>query len=126
MEEESRKIGWEEDDVISFSNKHLIKLSEMLETTKEAINYQNWGQNIRNKIGNRLNVNNNSNIPQGSTSNPNSKWFEDGVDCQIMRAHDAKGWRKGKIRVKLNIEIELWEDNEESQSPLDNFRENQS
>ena len=56
---------------------------------------------------------------------PNSKWFEDGVDCQIMRAHDAKGWRQGKIRVKLNIEIELWEDNEESQSPLDNFRDNQ-
>ena len=40
-----------------------------------------------------------------------------------MRAYDAKGWRKGKIRIQLNIEFELWEETEESDSPLDNFRE---
>lgn len=40
-----------------------------------------------------------------------------------MRAYDAKGWRTGEIRVKLNIRFELWEETEES--PLDNFRNEQ-
>ncbi|MFP4134384.1 MAG: KGK domain-containing protein, partial [Halothece sp.] len=33
------------------------------------------------------------------------QWLEEGVDCEIMGAYDAKAWRTGKIRVKLNINI---------------------
>lgn len=31
-------------------------------------------------------------------------WFEQGIDCEILKP-DAKGWRKGKIRIKVSVEF---------------------
>lgn len=62
-------------------------------------------------------------------------WFNQGVDCEILRP-DAKGWRKGKIRIRIAVEFcpdELEEVaegvdllNEQSESPLDDIRQMQS
>ncbi|QDZ39435.1 hypothetical protein FRE64_05555 [Euhalothece natronophila Z-M001] len=125
MEEQYRKIEWQEDDVIGFYDDQVRKADSTLESLKESIQYNNWGQNLNDKFSHNLRLNNIKIIP-GDSLNRFSQWFEEGVDCEIMRAYDTKGWRRGKIRVKLNIEFELWEETEEADSPLDNFRNGES
>ncbi len=63
------------------------------------------------------------------------KWFDDGVDCEILKL-GAAGWQKGKIKIKLNVSLEFCPDeleveknqtsNEqgisELKSPLDDIR----
>lgn len=31
-------------------------------------------------------------------------WFNQGIDCEILKP-DARGWRKGKIRIKVTVEF---------------------
>lgn len=121
MEKQSKKIEWNEDDVIAFSNDYVRKVSLVLKQLKESIQYNQWGQNLNNQFSSKLNLSGIKIVPK----NNYQQWFEEGIECQIMRASDTKGWRKGKIRVKLNIEFELLEETEESDSPLDHFRNEQ-
>ncbi|GET42165.1 KGK domain-containing protein [Microseira wollei] len=32
------------------------------------------------------------------------KWFDDGLDCEILRP-GAKGWQKGRVRIKVTLEF---------------------
>lgn len=124
MEEEYRKIEWEKDDVIAFLGTEIKQAGLTVEKLNQSIRYDRWGQDLTNSFAQQIKINNNT-IITGNNPQHHSKWFDEGIDCKIMRAYDTKGWRKGKIRVKLNIEFELWEEREnESESPLDNFREN--
>lgn len=57
------------------------------------------------------------------------KWFGEGVDCELLKL-GAKGWQKGKLRVKLTVEfcpeqpeIEESQTNNQSESPLDDIRQ---
>ena len=122
MEEQYKKVEWGEEDVIAFRGDQLKKSKLILESLKHSIRYDSWGKELTQTFSTKLNINS-KNVIFGNNSEPFSKWFEDGVDCKIMRAYDSKGWRKGKIRVKLTVEFELWEETDESDSPLDNFRE---
>ena len=122
MKEQYKKVGWGDDDVISFLDNQIRKTSFVLEKLKNSVKYSNWGRDLNNAFGSNLNVNS-QHLIQGNNNDRFSQWFEEGIDCKIMRVNDTKGWRKGKIRVKLTIEFELWEETEESDSPLDNFRE---
>ncbi len=122
MEEQYKKIEWSEEDVIAFPEDQVRKAGLAFNKLKESVKYDRWGQNLHQNFSINLNINSSKIIP---SNHPERfyQWFEDGVDCQIMRAYDSKGWRKGKIRVKLTVEFELWEETDESDSPLDNFRE---
>lgn len=120
MEEQLKRLEWSNEDIIAFSELDLIKSSEMFKTVYESIDYLNWGHRLNQKLGSKLKISKDTTIPQGSET---IFWFKDGVDCKILRLYDSQGWRNGKIRVKLNIELELWEEINESDSPLDNFRE---
>ncbi|MFB6276775.1 MAG: KGK domain-containing protein [Halothece sp.] len=124
-QEQYRKIEWEEDDVIAFSQADIKNAGFILESLEESIQYDRWGQNLTQNLSSNLNIDGRK-IVQGNNSDRFVQWFDEGIDCKIMRAYDAKGWRNGKIRLKLNIEFELWEEREdESESPLDHFRDNQ-
>jgi len=53
-------------------------------------------------------------------------WFEEGVDCKILKAGDS-GWRQGKL--KINVTVEFIPDEPEKpdyQSPLDEIRNHPS
>jgi hypothetical protein len=53
-------------------------------------------------------------------------WFEEGVDCKILKAGDS-GWRQGKL--KINVTVEFIPDEPEIpeyQSPLDEIRNHPS
>jgi hypothetical protein len=30
-------------------------------------------------------------------------WIEDGVECQFLKAQEGGGWKKGKIRLRVEI-----------------------
>lgn len=49
-------------------------------------------------------------------------WFSEGIDCEIFQL-GAKGWKKGKVRIRLSVEF-LSDEPEPSQfeSPLDDIR----
>ena len=53
-------------------------------------------------------------------------WFDDGVDCKILKAGD-NGWKKGKLKVKVSVEF-IPDEPEipEYKSPLDEIRNHPS
>lgn len=53
----------------------------------------------------------------------NSLWVTEGVDCELLQL-GAKNWRKGKIRIKVELEFCPDESEEiQSESPLDELRQ---
>lgn len=126
MEEKYKPIKWTNDDVIAFSEEKSIKASALLKVIQSAISKTNFGSALTSAIGDVFNLRNDSvTFPNGTSNNPYSKWFEEGLECEVMSADDAKSWRKRKIKIKLNFTFELWEETEEPDSPLDNFRESE-
>jgi hypothetical protein len=59
-----------------------------------------------------------------------SNWFSQGVPCEVLRL-DAKGWRKGKVRLAIEFlpdepeveEIPATNEIEQPESPLDDLRQ---
>lgn len=52
----------------------------------------------------------------------NWKWFTEGKNCEILKI-GAKGWQKGKIRLRVILEFEPEEpETNEPESPLDDLR----
>ena len=59
-----------------------------------------------------------------------ANWFSQGVPCEVLRL-DAKGWRKGKVRLAIEFlpdELEVEEtpetnEIEQPESPLDDLRQ---
>jgi hypothetical protein len=57
-------------------------------------------------------------------------WFSQGVPCEVLRL-DAKGWRKGKVRLAIEFlpdepeveEIPATNEIEQPESPLDDLRQ---
>lgn len=49
-------------------------------------------------------------------------WFTDGISCEILQI-GAKGWKKGKIKIKVSVEFCPDEPEiSEPESPLDEMR----
>jgi hypothetical protein len=59
-----------------------------------------------------------------------ANWFSQGVPCEVLRL-DAKGWRKGKVRLAIEFlpdepeveEIPATNEIEQPESPLDDLRQ---
>lgn len=60
----------------------------------------------------------------------NDQWFRDGIDCEVLKI-GAKGWQKGKVKIKLQVSLEFYPDepeieeiavSNETESPLDDIR----
>ncbi len=53
----------------------------------------------------------------------NHIWFSEGKDCEILRI-GAKGWEKGKLKIKVTLEFEPDEPEiKQPESPLDDLRQ---
>ncbi|MEG3911283.1 KGK domain-containing protein [Microcoleus sp. w1-18aA5] len=121
------------EDALSFGNA-MLKVEKLKETVNRA-----WPEYV---LGERLSETlrqQNLNIDIGLTTNQlrtaYENWFGEGIDCEILRV-GAQGWKKGKIKIKLNVTIEFCPDepdveetpeNNESEtskpeSPLDDLR----
>ena len=121
------------DDALSFGDA-MLKVEKLKETVNKVLPEYGLGQTLdaclmRQKLY----------IDPGKTTDQKcylyEKWFDEGIDCEILRV-GAQGWKKGKIKLKLNVTIEFCPDepeveetpeNNESEtsqpeSPLDDLR----
>ena len=80
-----------EDTVLSFSNS-MFKIREFITATEQA--FQAYGFNeLRNSLSSQRG------IPGTS-----EQWYRQGVDCELLKP-GTEGWKKGKIRIKISLEL---------------------
>ncbi len=119
------------DDVLSFDNA-MLKVEKLRETLNGVM--PELGQTLNNSL-----IEKNLEIPISYDLNLKRRlyenWFGKGIDCELLSV-GAQGWKKGKMRIKLNVTIEFCPDepevkeipeNNESEtsqpeSPLDDLR----
>ncbi len=116
-------------DALSFGNA-MLKVEKLKETVNQVLPENGLGQTLNSLLGQQK-----LNIDVGLQRNAYGKWFGEGIECEILRV-GAHGWKKGKIKLKLNVTIEFCPDepevedtpkNNQSQtskpeSPLDDLR----
>ncbi|MEG4960794.1 MULTISPECIES: KGK domain-containing protein [unclassified Microcoleus] len=119
------------DDVLSFGNA-MLKVQRLKETLNGVL--PALGQTLTNSLmEQKLDI-----VIEYSDNQRrflHENWFGKGIDCEILRV-GAQGWKKGKMKLKLNVTIEFCPDepdveetpeNNESEtskpeSPLDDLR----
>lgn len=112
MENNLPIIGFEGEDVIAFG-KQMYKVEHIASALTRQI-----GGSIANSINAVINKSDGITIPQQA--------FTGGYACEVLGAH-SKGWKKGKFKVKLEIEfvpdqLEEIGNDEPSKSDLDALR----
>ena len=115
------------DDDVCNSNNEIFKVGKLREALKEAFN-----NNLQTALNDVLK----SKGFQFSRKFYNSirwcisekGWLDDGMDCEILKI-GAKGWQKGKIRIRVSVEfipdepeIEQTPEITQPESPLDDIR----
>jgi hypothetical protein len=108
------------DTVFSFSCS-MFKMSEFITAVKQALQAVGLDQ-LRNKLNQR-----------GGIPGTIDQWYIQGVDCEFLKPGN-KVWKKGKIRIKISLELcpdepeveETPESNNpditQPESPLDDIR----
>ncbi|MEG4007596.1 KGK domain-containing protein [Microcoleus sp. Pol11C1] len=121
------------EDALSFGNA-MLKVEKLKETVNRVLPEYGLGETLNKSLIEQqltIEVNFDNNRKRFSYD----KWFGQGIDCEILRV-GAQGWKKGKIKLKLNVTIEFCPDepeveetpeNNESEtskpeSPLDDLR----
>ncbi|MEG4573806.1 KGK domain-containing protein [Microcoleus sp. N3A4] len=114
------------DDALSFDNA-MLKVGKLKETVNQVLPENGLGQTLNQLLSQQqLHIH---------VRNAYQKWFGEGIDCEILKV-GAQGWKKGKMKLKLNVTIEFCPDepeveetpeNNESEtsqpeSPLDDLR----
>ncbi|MEG4119649.1 MULTISPECIES: KGK domain-containing protein [unclassified Microcoleus] len=119
------------DDVFSFESK-IFKVGRLREVMRSSVvpQLESALQELCKTPG--LQINTSKYNPQ-SRSSWQQQWFRDGIDCEALKI-GAKGWQKGKVRIRVTIEFcpdepefeETPENNESEtskpESPLDDLR----
>jgi hypothetical protein len=131
MEEKFSLQNCDEDDVLSFGD-DTFKVSKFKRAVKRAFGHD-LGIQFYNQLSSYHGIKIDGAIiaPKG-VNEPYARWFNDGIDCEILQL-GSKGWRKGKIRIKLSVEFYIEEDSEQlvsepseielPESPLDDLRQ---
>jgi hypothetical protein len=121
------------DDALSFG-RAMLKIEKLKETVNRVLPEYGLGETL-NKSLKEQNLNIDLPIDTRQQRFLYENWFGEGIDCEILRV-GANGWKKGKIKLKLNVTIEFCPDEpkvEETsennqleisppQSPLDDLR----
>lgn len=121
------------EDALSFGNA-MLKVEKLKETVNGVLPEYGLGQTLNKSLSQqKLDID----VGLDTDEKPNAyeNWFGEGIDCEILRV-GAQGWKKGKIKLKLNVTIQFCPDepdveetpeNNESEtnqpeSPLDDLR----
>ena len=109
------------DDALSFGNA-MLKVEKLKETVNNVLPEYELGRTLDHLLSQQQ-----LNIDVGLTTDRTrylyENWFGQGIDCEILRV-GANGWKKGKIKLKLNVTIELCPDEPEvEQTPENNNSE---
>jgi KGK domain len=121
------------DDALSFGDA-MLKVEKLKETVNRVLPEDALGQRLGELLSQqKLYIDVGLNTDQQTRAY--EKWFGEGIDCEILRV-GAQGWKKGKMKLKLNVTLEFCPDepeveeipeNNESEtsqpeSPLDDLR----
>ncbi len=111
MHENSFLPNYGDDDVCSPSETEMFKVGRLRKTIKEA-----FIDSIQKALNEVL-------TNAGLKFYTHKKdWFGDGIDCKILEI-GAKGWQKGKIKIRVIVEFCPDEPEiTEPESPLDDIR----
>ncbi|MEG4043759.1 KGK domain-containing protein [Microcoleus sp. Pol17_C1] len=121
------------DDALSFG-KAMLKVGKLKETVNRVLPEYGLGETL-NKSLKEQNLHIDVPVDTRQQRFSYDNWFGEGIDCEILRV-GAQGWKKGKMKLKLNVTIEFCPDepevaetpeNNESEtskpeSPLDDLR----
>lgn len=115
MEDNSYLSEYSDDDVLSFASGQMFKVGKFREAVKFAFTEQN---RLPTSLTNALNE---KGVSVGlSNTKP---MLEQGVDGEVLRI-GAKGWQKGKIRIRISVEFCPDEmEIAQTESPLDDLRQ---
>ncbi|MEA5554299.1 KGK domain-containing protein [Anabaena cylindrica UHCC 0172] len=137
MEDNFEFIGCNEDDVIS-SGSAMFKSQKLKGKIKSLFNKRKLGEELTNSLKNEnlyLNIPaiNREHIGKKGVITGSldrilyEKWFDEGIPCEILKLRSG-GWKKGKVKINLEISIEFCPDEpeieeiKEPESPLDDLR----
>ena len=105
------------DDALSFG-RAMLKVEKLKETVNRVLPEYGLGETLnKSLIEQQLTID--VNFDQNRQRFSYDKWFGEGIDCEILRV-GAQGWKKGKIRLKLNVTIEFCPDEPEVEETPEN------
>jgi hypothetical protein len=117
MENKFNFHNCDNDDAVSFG-RAMLKIETLKETVNLVLPENGLGQTLNSSLSQKQ-----LNIDVGLTTdqqrNAYEKWFGQGIDCEILRV-GANGWKKGKIKLKLNVTIEFCPDEPEVEETPEN------
>ena len=80
-----------ENTVLSFSNS-MFKIREFITAIERA--FQSQGLDIlKSMLSSR-----------GGIPGTSEQWYRQGVDCELLKP-GTEGWKKGKVRIKISLEL---------------------
>ena len=130
MEEKFSLQNCDEDDVLSFGD-DTFKVSKFKRAVNGAFGNDLGYQFSSLFSSHGIKIDGAILAPNG-VNKPYARWFNDGIDCEILQI-GSKGWRKGKVRIKVSVEFYVEEDSEQlvsepseielPESPLDDLRQ---
>ena len=104
------------DDALSFGNA-MLKVEKLKETVNNVLPENGLGYTLNSLLSEqKLNID--VGVPE-KKGFLYGKWFSQGIDCEILRV-GANGWKKGKIKLKLNVTIEFCPDELEVEETPEN------
>ncbi|MBD2003172.1 MULTISPECIES: KGK domain-containing protein [Cyanophyceae] len=116
-------IDFNEDDVFSFPE--LFKVGKVRKAVNEASHTDSVVEALIYSLSfKQVSINKIDNLQ------PHNILFNKGIDCEILRI-GAKGWKKGRLRLKLQVSVEFCPDEPDAEetgeisqpdSPLDDLR----
>lgn len=127
MHDNSFLPNYGDDDVCSSSDNAMFKVGKLRQTIKVAFtgSVQTALNDVLKSQGLHFNT---SAYNLERRKDCQKDWLGDGIDCEILKI-GAKGWQKGKIKIRVNVEfcpdepeIEKAPEITEPESPLDDIR----
>ena len=95
------------EDALSFGNA-MLKVEKLKETVNRVLPENGLGQTLNQFLSQQA-LNIDVPLTTDQTRRLYENWFGEGIDCEILRV-GANGWKKGKIKLKLNVTIEFCPD----------------
>lgn len=105
------------EDALSFGNA-MLKVEKLKETVNGVLPENGLGE-ILNHLLSQQKLDIDVGLTTDQTRYLYEKWFGEGIDCEILRV-GAQGWKKGKIKLKLNVTIEFCPDEPEVEETSEN------
>jgi hypothetical protein len=134
MEDKFSLQNCADDDVLSFGSA-MFKVDKLRQEVSNLLNEYKLGEQLSKSFSSQ---NLQINVGQGQANRNYAalyeRWFGNGIDCEILKL-GAEGWKKGKVRMKLQVSIEFCPDEPEveetqasneitqAESPLDDLRQ---